>query len=367
MTTIGLAMIARNAAAIMERALNPLIGHVDEIAIVLGGESSDNTEQVARRYSPAVRCFKGPVDEQGRLLDFGAARQQSFDALSTDWVIMVDTDDIWNGVQYLRRTVNDAEQAGKTMVLVPYQLDNSRFLQGRIIRRDSGRWFGPIHERFERLVKENLIVDRPSVSQERPEDGGERLRRGIAIAEAWLKDHPLDVRVMAHLSNDCRLVGDYEQATEWADQYFKISPNDNREEQFSVAHTAAGCYLKLGRYWSALYEAERALTIADYGIGWTMLAEAAYRLPADYQSGPLAELAIMAADKAQAKGASLTTFPVNPLNVTYAPCHIKTLALTALERYDEALAAADMALMINKNEDLLQLRLQLCNKLGVIP
>ena len=44
---IGVAMIARNAEELIPTALDPLVEYVDEVAIVLGGVSSDGTPELA--------------------------------------------------------------------------------------------------------------------------------------------------------------------------------------------------------------------------------------------------------------------------------------------------------------------------------
>ena len=115
MISIGVAMIARNSAQIVHQALQPFAGVVDQIAIVLGGVSTDATRAVAEEYTSNVAQYAGPMDEDGRLLDFGAARQQSFDALSTDWAVVVDTDDCWTGVERLRELIVSARPVKETV------------------------------------------------------------------------------------------------------------------------------------------------------------------------------------------------------------------------------------------------------------
>lgn len=369
MTSIGLAMIAHNSADIMERALNPVIDYVDDMAIVLGGKSSDDTPKIARRYTDKVVDFNGPIDDEGHLLDFGAARQQSFDLLDTDWALVVDTDDIWNGVNELHNVVDLAQSKQQTMILLPYHLSpDSMFLQGRLMQRDSGRWIGPIHEHFERKHKNNLIVARPEVRQEHKGDNQERVKLGIRIAENWLKQYPDDYRAIAQLIGDYRAVKDYDKAIRLANHYFELPDNGKIQQRSDVAFTAGLCHLNLEQWWQTLHQAQLCLSIMDLGPAWTLLAEAAYQLAAIGESRGMAHLALCATDNALRAGNPRTTTPYSRSLVTSAPYHIKAKALIGLNRKQEALSVLELGLAIKPNDEQMKiLQLQLCKELEVIP
>src|SRR3990172_6615155 len=163
--TVGIAMLARNCASVIPDVLSPF--KVDEIAILLGGLSSDNTLGVAHNYADSVSQYIGPLDESGGLLDFGLARQQSFDLLTTDWVLLVDTDDVWSGADKLGEVINDAE--GYQAVIFPYDLGGGvRFLQSRLFRRGTGHWSSPVHEEwiYHDPDKKTLTVNAMAVKQE---------------------------------------------------------------------------------------------------------------------------------------------------------------------------------------------------------
>jgi (heptosyl)LPS beta-1,4-glucosyltransferase len=84
MTRLSVVMIAKNEAPILAGCLEKL-DWVDEI-VVLDGGSSDNTVEVARRYTDKVFVA---ADWQG----YGVQRQRAQLYATGDWVLMVDADE----------------------------------------------------------------------------------------------------------------------------------------------------------------------------------------------------------------------------------------------------------------------------------
>ncbi|UQN54048.1 glycosyltransferase family 2 protein [Burkholderia multivorans] len=83
--TLGVAIIARDAARRLAQCLGAL-SFADDI-VVLDGGSTDDTVAIARAHG--ARVISAP-DWPG----FGPQKNRAVDALSTDWVLSIDTDEV---------------------------------------------------------------------------------------------------------------------------------------------------------------------------------------------------------------------------------------------------------------------------------
>ena len=86
MTTIGLSMIVRDAAATLPRCIASVRGAVDEIVLADTG-SRDGTVQLAEDLG--VQVISIPWED-----DFAKARNRALAALHADWVLMLDADEM---------------------------------------------------------------------------------------------------------------------------------------------------------------------------------------------------------------------------------------------------------------------------------
>jgi len=352
-TTIGLAMIARNAAETMRRALDPFAGKIDEVAIVLGGNSTDATAEIAKGYG-AVYPYDGELDDNGALLDFASARQQANDHLATDWAVVVDSDDIWAGVEHLRGAVDRAEQIGASLVYLPYWRKNTYLLQPRIYRRDSGKWVSPIHEYWSLDDKRARVTqtDQLTVTQERPESVvSGRQHQNIDIAERWLGAYGPNARTLALLCQDYLVAGYLEKVVSTGGRYLALGKPNSDDELHQVYFWRGVANLHLNKPHQAAEDATAALLARNYSPGWTLLADAMLQ-KAQGVKNPVVflEMALMYAEKALSLGKPKTMFPYNPAHVASAPLLIKARALGMLGRLPEAIAALDLAEMIGGDD-----------------
>ena len=276
MSNYGVAMIARNGAETMRRALEPFGGRAAEMAIILGGNSNVNTAAIARNYTTSVIPYAGPVNGSGALQDFGAARQQSFDALAAPWAVVVDTDDIWTGVETIGDLIAEAEKQGAGAIAIRCRAFGLSFLQSRIFRRDAGHWKYPVHEYFA-LGDGVTVLEAPAtltVRQERrSQDANEaRVTQNIQLALRYLETHPDDARMLEHLTHDLITAGRYEEALETNSRALEIRLT------FGSLYHRAGVLLLLNRPSAALPVILDALKVAQFVEGYALLAEILYRM-----------------------------------------------------------------------------------------
>lgn len=83
--TLGVAIIAHNAARRLAQCLDAL-AFADDIVVVDGG-STDDTVEIARAHGARVIVA---ADWPG----FGPQKNRALAALSTDWVLSIDTDEV---------------------------------------------------------------------------------------------------------------------------------------------------------------------------------------------------------------------------------------------------------------------------------
>jgi tetratricopeptide (TPR) repeat protein len=369
-------MIARNGVGMMQRALDPFRHRVDEFAIVLGGRSEDGTAIVAGNYTDKVIQSQAETDDLGRLLDFATARQESFDLLGTDWAIVVDTDDQWSGIDQLGETITMAEDKACQLVLVSYDVRGGHFFQPRLYRRDAGHWRGEVHEEFvfdgkPNGLKTGLLAIRETANADK---ATARHRHNIAIAERVLNERE-DLRLLGQLVHDYLMVEEFDKVLEQSQAYIELwDRQDERkytEELYYVWLGRAMAELVMYKNENAYLSATRALSVRPFGQAWSILAEAAQRMgtrAGSTQGAALQRLAVFAADQALADGKPRNGYAGSRDLTGWIPCQLKAMALAELGQERAAIAALDLGLAMEPENELMQNHLiTLCNKIGEVP
>lgn len=143
--TISLCMIVKNEAAWLPRSLAAARGVVDEM-VVLDTGSADGTPDVARSLGARVAFF--PWTEH-----FAEARNRSLDLAKSDWILVLDADEIIRGGKLLRQLAGVGADAYRINIVnrqpapspAPAPVPILRFF-----RNDPAlRYHGRIHERLE--------------------------------------------------------------------------------------------------------------------------------------------------------------------------------------------------------------------------
>ncbi|MDE7406023.1 MAG: glycosyltransferase family 2 protein [Clostridiales bacterium] len=167
--TLGLSMIVKNESEVLSRVLDGIKDVVDEIVIVDTG-STDNTVEIARRYTDKVYSFDW-------INDFSAARNFALSKLTTDYWIWLDADDVipQNTAVAIKRLMNKKALTAD-IVMLPYVAavdDNGKptfsYYRERIIRNTPRYfWQGAVHEAVELIG--NVITLNKSIVHAKPTD-----------------------------------------------------------------------------------------------------------------------------------------------------------------------------------------------------
>ncbi len=143
--TISLVMVVYNVSKTLDRCLKGFSQCSDEIVVVIDNKTTDNSEEIARKYTDKIYHFDW-ID------DFSAARNFSFDKCTCDFIHWCDGDDYILPEDI--KMINDLDLTDWDMVVMDYVYaqdefgnDKSVVPRERIIRRSLGlKWEGEIHE-----------------------------------------------------------------------------------------------------------------------------------------------------------------------------------------------------------------------------
>lgn len=248
MVSLSLAMIVRNEELTLQRVLTDAAAFCDEL-VVLDTGSTDSSRQIAVAAGARVLEFAW-VD------DFSAARNASFAACRTDWIIWLDGDDhVPAEVQAgLRAAKSDLLSENLDGVYLPYRYHFDAVTdvctltvhRERLIRRAAGlAWAAPVHEAID-------LTGRPQTSREdlyvehRPPASKDEVRRGRNLA-ILLRAHERgdrSTRTLFYLGNELRDVGSYEQALV-AYSTYRLRPGP-LWEHYDALLSMARCHRGLG-------------------------------------------------------------------------------------------------------------------------
>lgn len=141
--TIAASMIVKNEEQVIGACLEAITPFVDEVVVYDTG-STDATVAIARRAGATV--VEGYWDDH-----FGDARNRAMDHCTSDWLIIVDADEVAIGdpVALRRRLLGErADALTVTVVSTTWSgaTEGDELVSRRVVRRDRVRWAGALHE-----------------------------------------------------------------------------------------------------------------------------------------------------------------------------------------------------------------------------
>lgn len=223
MTTLSLAMIVKDEAVTLARVLADAAAVCDELVVVDTG-SVDGTVDIALAAGARVEQFPW-VD------DFAAARNASFAACTSDWVLWLDADDRLTPEVQARLTAYKESLLSDDLdaVYVPYRYAYSEDGQScvlqlpreRLLRRAAGlRWDGAVHEVISVPDPSRAITLTDVWVEHRPEKEvrATRTGRNLRILERVVSGGDRSLRTLLYHGNELAANNRHEEAiAAWAE------------------------------------------------------------------------------------------------------------------------------------------------------
>jgi len=278
---ISLCMIVRNEEQTLQACLESVRPYVDEICIVDTG-STDSTPIIAREFADVFVVDTSFNDSEGRLENFGLARQRSFDIASHDWVLWLDADDVLVGGEHLASLTDHSgpcqyffeyDYATDANGKVIFQLDRERLS----FPRSEFRWEGAIHE---------VLVPRGSPScfreskvrvihHRQKKTGTADPERNLRLLKnQFEKTVP---RNLFYLAREEHSAGLLTEALSHFEMYVKISSWD--EEKYTALCDISDIHLSLGHFEQSLLAADQAMHVREnWDLAYFRMAKTHYMM-----------------------------------------------------------------------------------------
>lgn len=238
-------MIVKNEEDCLAACLESVRDAVEEIVIVDTG-SSDNTKEIARRYTDRVYDYAWQED-------FAQARNVSFSYATRPFILWLDADDVLEPQERdkliaLKETLDERVDA----VMMPYHYAFAPdgkptliFERERIVRRAAGFVFsGVVHEAMS--VSGNVIHADIAV-RHTGRHGGDSNRRNLAIYEAWLsRGRRMSARDQYYYARELKSAGEHARAEQAFEAYLAMGEGF-AENRIDACIQRSECLVKLGR------------------------------------------------------------------------------------------------------------------------
>ena len=340
-------LIAKNEVENVERCLDSLWMHCDQIVVADTG-STDGTIEKLRAYAKAV----GPSRKLkiGRFKwvdDFAAARNYADSLATGEWLVWGDFDDTIVGLGELRKMAEEASP--DVMAFFTHytyaqdQNDNviSELWRERLVRNHVSKWEGRLHEHKIFTHGQVLQVD-PAIARwvhHKHMHSAASSERNLRILKAWDHDEPDNPRIIQSLGLEYLGGNDFENAIPIFQRYLTFT-EEPTERRAQASRYLAQSLLQLGR----VDEAEDvAFTSLRETWGWTdthlTLAEIA-------QTKGRPQEGLQHAFRAIEMGKPQSILILNPTQYTAHPRAVAAVCEMQLGHYDEAMRWAKETLEI---------------------
>lgn len=346
--TVGVAFICNVASAEFGRAIESVAPHVDQLVVVdtsLDGAlaSLNGTRMGEREVEVFPLQDRSILAEDGMLLHFAAARNESFAHLRTEWAVWMDADDTVRDGGLFRDLAAEAPEDTAGYWL-PYEYAHDQFghcitvlARERLVRLSVGwRWDGRVHETLTPLRPVHWEKrDAPAFIHA---DGHRnRSARNLRLLALMLAEEPDNIRVWKAMADQHFANREWAQAVAWYRKFF-TDPRGFHLERWQAMVYAAKALRELGAVDDAIRLDMAAMQshphLADPYLGLAL----AYMQKCDpAKAKEWAELALL-----KERPADLVF--VNPLDYRFHPLQVLSVANAALGDMERAIAAADDAL-----------------------
>lgn len=223
MRDIAVCMIVKNEEAVLARCLDSIRGLWDELIIVDTG-STDRTVEIAKAYGAKMLHYDwiAPGNK-------GAARNVGIDGAVSQWVVVIDADEVVRNARQLRADIL-AANADAILVNFNNYIDGQISLswkQIRIFRRGRYTYKYREHEVPAALVANPIIADSAFVFEHRSPNGRANGKAEPMLARLMLdvEENPTDPHPLYFLHREYLIQGDNQRAIEVGEQYLHLTAN----------------------------------------------------------------------------------------------------------------------------------------------
>ncbi len=266
-------MIVKNESSTLERCLNSVKNHVDEIIIVDTG-STDDTRDIAKKYTDKLYDFKW-ID------DFSKARNFALSKATKEWILILDADEViaekdileineiiksnnFDALKLIQRNYSNIPTKIRWQPLIE-KIPESKGYIGygenpiiRVIKNNLGiKYTGAVHEVLDYSIKENdlrILTTKIPIHhyiEEKPIK--KRQLEYLRIAEKAAAEKPSGRYYIIIATVNMHITKDFKKAVEYFGKCIELGYKINE-----CYECMAQCYLEQKNYKSA-YESYRIL------------------------------------------------------------------------------------------------------------
>lgn len=240
---IALCLIVKGTneeALLLNRCLENVSPYVDDIFIT---RTYKKGEKKNSAIANVCADFKTHLSDFEWTDSFAEARNYNFSQVPKeyDWIMWCDADDVWRGLDNLRKVIKDHQYVDGFGFWYLYDWDESKkpivvHRKTMIVKNDGcTEWVGAIHEDLEpkRQVEIHLVEGIERLHLTSGERVTENAKRNVEIAKKQVSDQPNDPRSYWNLANSQFGVSDFEGSKE---TFKKFLEGSHSEEEIYLAH-----------------------------------------------------------------------------------------------------------------------------------
>lgn len=352
--SLGLCMIVKDERKELEklfRSLRPVSnnGVFDKVVICITGDHSNEYENFLNSFSSILPI---KVIHFTWIDDFSAARQASFDACDTDYIMWLDSDDTLIGVNELIPVCIDAFlNPAVYAIFMQYEYDHDKdgnccmlLWRERIIKKGSHQWRGAIHESLLPVIdgcnyRTDKVIVSHNIDLERVGRSGTRNLR-ISEKEYRKEREPNhgapDPRTTLYYAKALHATGRFAESIPVFEEYLETSEWD--DERYQVFLILGVLYVNSKQYHKALDCATQAIRLRSiYGQAYYLMGQIYFHMERYEEVIHFCEIG------ARSKMPS-EIIPTDPSEYSLKPILIYEYALFQQGRAHESLRAIDIGL-----------------------
>ncbi|VYU41755.1 Chondroitin synthase [Clostridium tertium] len=261
---ISLCMIVKNEGKHLEKSLDSIVNYIEDIVIVDTG-STDNTKEIARRYTNKVYDFKW-------CNDFSKARNFSISKAANDWVLILDADEViykFDKKNIERFIKNNKMTVGRIKRINPFEEGEEikKYIErvNRLFNKKYFHYQGIIHEQV--VSKDGSEYKMKSIEIEANHigylneviNGTNKLERNINLLIDAIKNNPLDPYLYYQIGKSYYRKKDYDKAYDSFVKSIELSTDFKFEYTEDLIESYGYTLIKCEKY-------EKAMELKKYRV-----------------------------------------------------------------------------------------------------